>query len=86
MSLSLVLVSDATAFVDYGQIVSRTLPNGMEVLVREDPAQAVVELQVWVGVGSRDEPAGQEGIAHLFEHMLFKGTNKRGVGEIAAAI
>jgi len=58
----------------------------MEVLVREDPAQAVVELQVWVGVGSRDEPAGQEGIAHLFEHMLFKGTNKRGVGEIAAAI
>ena len=36
MSLSLIIVSDATAFVDYGQIVSRTLPNGMEVLVRED--------------------------------------------------
>ena len=86
MALSLVIVSESAAFVDYGQVVSRTLPNGMEILVREDPAQDVVELQVWVGVASRDEPAGQEGIAHLFEHMLFKGTERRGVGEIATTI
>lgn len=76
----------AGAFVDRSQVVTRTLPNGLEVLVKEDPGQEVVELQVWVGVGSRDEPAGKEGIAHLFEHMLFKGTERRGVGEIARTV
>ena len=48
----------AFAFVDRGRILSTTLPNGLEVLVREEPEQKVAELQVWVGVGSRDEPAG----------------------------
>jgi len=79
-------LSTAFAFVDRGEVVSRTLPNGLEVLVREEPAQKVVEVQVWVGVGSRDEPIGKEGIAHLFEHMLFKGTKTRGVGEIASTV
>lgn len=86
LSLLVVLVPEAGAFVDRGEVVSRTLPNGLEVLVREEPAQKVVEVQVWIGVGSRDEPAGKEGIAHLFEHMLFKGTKTRGVGEIASAV
>jgi zinc protease len=79
-------LSPVFAFVDRGEVVAETLPNGLEVLVREEPGQKVVELQVWVGVGGRDEPAGKEGIAHLFEHMLFKGTKKRGVGEIARTI
>ncbi len=78
--------SPAAAFIDRGEVVSRTLPNGLTVLVREESAQKVVELQAWVGAGSRDEPAGKEGIAHLFEHMLFKGTAARGTGEIAAAV
>ncbi|MDF1535390.1 MAG: pitrilysin family protein [bacterium] len=79
-------LSTSFAFVDRGETLSRTLPNGFEVLVREEPTQKVVELQVWVGVGSRDEPEGKEGIAHLFEHMLFKGTTRRGVGEIARTV
>jgi zinc protease len=78
--------SSAHAFVDRGEVVSKTFPNGLEVIIREDQRQNVVELQVWVGVGSRDEPRGKEGIAHLFEHMLFKGTEKRGVGEIASEV
>ncbi len=86
LSLLVVLVPEAGAFVDRGEVVSRTLPNGLEVLVQEEPSQKVVEVQVWVGVGSRDEPAGKEGIAHLFEHMLFKGTKTRGVGEIASTV
>lgn len=93
VSITLLLISTfiliplpSNAFVERGEVVSRTLPNGLEVYVREDPAQEVVEVQAWVGVGSRDEPEGKEGIAHLFEHMLFKGTSKRGVGEIAVAI
>ncbi len=76
----------AAAFVDRGETVSQTLPNGFEVLIREEPAQNVAELQIWVGAGSRDEPAGKEGVAHLFEHMIFKGTKKHGVGEIARAV
>jgi len=76
----------AVAFVDRGETVSRTLPNGLEVLVREEPARKVAELQVWVRAGSRDEPAGKEGVAHLFEHMIFKGTEKHGVGEVARAV
>ncbi|MBN2720833.1 MAG: insulinase family protein, partial [Proteobacteria bacterium] len=76
----------AAAFVDRGQTLSRVLPNGMEVLVREEPAFQVVEVQIWVGAGSRDEPPGKEGVAHLFEHMIFKGTEKYGVGEIARAV
>ena len=79
-------VPEAVAFVDRGEVVSKTLPNGLEVIVREDQRQEVVELQVWVGVGSRDERRGKEGIAHLFEHMLFKGTEKRGVGQIASEV
>lgn len=45
-------------------------------------------LQVWVGVGSadEDETAGEAGLAHVHEHMLFKGTERRGVGEIARAV
>ena len=78
--------SPAVAFIDRGEVVSRMLSNGLEVLVREEPGQEVAEFQVWVGVGSRDEPAGKEGISHLFEHMLFKGTKKRDVGEIARTV
>ena len=84
--IAILLATPSDAFIERGEVVTRTLPNGLEVLVREDPAQSVVELQVWVGAGSRDEPEGKEGIAHLFEHMLFKGTKKRGVGEIAGEI
>ncbi len=76
----------APAFIDRGGVVARSLPGGLTVLVREEPAQKVVELQAWVGVGSKHEPAGKEGIAHLFEHMLFKGTDARGTGEIASAV
>ena len=78
--------SPVEGFVDRGETISQTLPNGFEVLVREEPGQNVAELQIWVGAGSRDEPAGKEGVAHLFEHMIFKGTEKHGVGEIARAV
>jgi len=46
----------------------------------------VVALQAWVDVGSADETEAIAGIAHLHEHMLFKGTARRGVGEIARAV
>jgi len=62
------------------------LPNGMRVLMREDHFAPVAALQVWVGAGGADENEIEAGVAHVHEHMLFKGTSNRGVGEIAAEI
>ena len=63
-----------------------TLPNGLTVLVEENHAAPVVAIQVWVKVGSADELPDEAGLAHLHEHMLFKGTARRGPGEIARNI
>jgi zinc protease len=62
------------------------LDNGLEVILEENHASPVVAFQAWLKVGSADEPAELGGIAHVFEHMLFKGTKKRGVGQIAREV
>jgi zinc protease len=62
------------------------LPNGLSVVLQENHASKVVAFQAWVGVGSADEPPELAGIAHVFEHMLFKGTARRGVGQIAQEV
>jgi len=62
------------------------LANGLKILLRESHRSPVVELQIWAGVGSADERSGEEGLAHFHEHMLFKGTERRGVGEVAGDI
>lgn len=69
-----------------GSTTLYTLPNGMRVVLREEHAAPVVALQVWVRVGGADEIGPEAGIAHVHEHMLFKGTERRGVGEIATAV
>jgi zinc protease len=51
-----------------------TLPNGLTVLVHEDRKAPVVSVAVWYHVGSKDEPAGKTGFAHLFEHLMFNGS------------
>src|SRR5687768_11408754 len=56
------------------------LPNGLEVVLEENHAAPVVAFQAWVKVGSADEPPRLAGVAHLAEHMFFKGTQRRGVG------
>ena len=58
-----------------------TLDNGMKVIVKEDRRAPSVVHMVWYGVGAMDEPEGVTGIAHLLEHMMFKGTEKVGPGE-----
>jgi len=52
----------------------RTLPNGLRVYSVRDPSTANVSVQVWYSVGSKDDPAGRSGFAHLFEHLMFKQT------------
>jgi zinc protease len=67
--------------------VTRTrLANGLTLLVEEQHQSPVVALQAWVHIGSADEPEEVAGIAHVHEHMLFKGTARRGVGEIARVV
>ncbi len=62
------------------------LDNGLEVVLEENHAAPVVAFQAWVKIGSADEPSEMAGIAHVFEHMLFKGTKRRGVGQIAREV
>ncbi|TFI59959.1 insulinase family protein [Sphingomonas parva] len=51
-----------------------TLDNGLRVIVHEDRKAPVAAVSVWYNVGSKDEPAGKTGFAHLFEHLMFNGS------------
>jgi zinc protease len=62
------------------------LDNGLTVILQENHSVPVVAFNVWVRAGSAEETDAESGIAHVHEHMLFKGTERRGVGEIAKAI
>jgi zinc protease len=58
-----------------------TLKNGLRVIISEDHAAPVFSISVNYNVGSRDERKGRTGFAHLFEHMMFKGSENVGSGE-----
>lgn len=62
------------------------LGNGLTVIVKEVHAAPIAAVDVWVGTGAKNEKAEEAGISHFFEHMLFKGTVRRKVGEIAGEI
>jgi len=62
------------------------LDNGVTVITRETPGSGVATVQIWVKAGSVYETEKERGITHLIEHMIFKGTETRGPGELAAAI
>jgi zinc protease len=51
-----------------------TLGNGMQVVLLEDHSTPIVHAEIWYHVGSKNEKAGRTGFAHLFEHMMFKGS------------
>ena len=63
-----------------------TLENGMRVLTDRMDSVETVSIGVWVDVGTRHEPATVNGVAHLLEHMAFKGTERRSALDIAAEI
>lgn len=60
----------------------RTLQNGMTVLVRPVHTLPKVSMQIWYRVGSKDEKTSEKGIAHLIEHMIFKGTKELSESDI----
>ncbi len=51
-----------------------TLPNGLRVIVHTDRKAPIVSVNIWYHVGSKDEPVGKSGFAHLFEHLMFQGS------------
>jgi zinc protease len=55
-----------------------TLDNGMAVVTLEDFSCPIVAVQVWYHVGSKNEAPGRQGFAHMFEHMMFRGTDRLG--------
>lgn len=69
--------ASAGALDDFVASVRRSvLPNGLTLLVRERPGTGVVAIDTWVEVGYFHEPDEKAGMAHLFEHMFFKGSAK----------
>ena len=76
-------VSDLSVALDPATVRRTTLPNGLRVLVRRDASAPVVAIVTYVSAGYFDETDDVVGIAHVLEHMYFKGTPTRGVGEIA---
>jgi len=62
------------------------LSNGMKVVVIEDHRSPVVTHMLWFGVGGTDDPPGISGAAHLFEHLMFKGTKNVPPGELSKTV
>ena len=81
MLLALLMVGSAQAAV-----TDVTLDNGMRVIVQEDHRAPVMVSQVWYRAGSMDEFNGTTGVAHVLEHMMFRGTNTVPPGEFSKRI
>src|SRR3954471_16140988 len=69
--------------MDPSSVHRSVLPNGLTVLIQEDHSAPVVAIVTYVKAGYFDETDEENGLAHALEHMFFKGTKRRGVGEIA---
>ncbi|HEU0234295.1 MAG TPA: pitrilysin family protein [Gallionella sp.] len=68
------------------EVFERTLTNGLKVIVKEDHRAPVVVQQIWYKAGSMDERTGVTGIAHVLEHLMFKGTKAVPAGEFSKRI
>ncbi len=68
------------------RVREHVLANGLKVLFLEDHKAPVAVFQVWYRVGSRNEELGKTGLSHLLEHLMFKGTEKRGPEEYSRII
>ena len=74
------------SLVAHAGIVDTTLPNGLRVIVKEDRRAPVMVSQVWYRAGAIDEFNGTTGVAHVLEHMMFKGTKNVPAGEFSKRI
>lgn len=84
--VAFIALSAAPARADAVDIAEFTLDNGLRLVVVPDHRAPVVTHMAWYRIGSADEPAGKSGIAHFFEHLMFKGTKTHPAGEFSAAV
>ncbi len=68
------------------EVFEKTLSNGLKVIVKEDHRAPTVVQQIWYRAGSMDENTGTTGVAHVLEHMMFKGTKSVPAGEFSRRI
>jgi zinc protease len=76
--------SSATGLQDV--VSEAVLPNGLKVLLLENHKAPAITFQVWYRVGSRNEEYSKTGLSHLLEHMMFKGTETIGPGELSRIV
>jgi zinc protease len=81
--LSVAALSNTTA---HAEVFEKTLRNGLKVIVKEDHRAPVLVQQIWYRAGSIDERSGVTGVAHVLEHMMFKGTRTVPMGEFSRRI
>lgn len=86
LTLPLLLLAGTGPAVAGAPAEEVTLGNGLRVIVQEDHRAPVVMSQVWYRVGATYEPPGLTGISHVLEHMMFKGTQELGPGELAKLV
>jgi len=82
--LTVLLLSITAAHA--GELQQATFNNGAKLIVEEDHSAPVAMVQVWLKVGGRDEVPGKTGLAHVFEHMMFKGSKALKPGEYSKRI
>src|SRR5690606_21118123 len=63
------------------QVQTYELSNGLKVILAPDPSIPTVAVNIWYDAGSRREPEGRSGFAHLFEHLMFQGSDNVAPGE-----
>ncbi len=68
------------------EVFEHTLANGLRVIVKEDHRAPVLVQQIWYKTGSMDERTGKTGVAHVLEHLMFKGTHAVPAGEFSRRI
>lgn len=84
--VSLFFCFHAEAQLKEFEVEKYKLPNGMTVLLHQDSSLPIYSLHVWYDVGSSDENPNRTGLAHFFEHLMFKGTDKNPEGVYDDAI
>jgi len=83
---ALLLTLIPTSYADAAELQQATFKNGVKLIVEEDHSAPVAMVQIWLKVGGRDELPGKTGLAHVFEHMMFKGSKKLDPGEYSRKI
>jgi len=82
----LLITIAVTTNLNAAELKEAEFKNGVKLIVEEDHSAPVAMVQIWLKVGGRDELPGKTGLAHVFEHMMFKGSKKLDPGEFSRKI